>query len=115
MDKIERQIFLEKLKDKELLLKVGEQLIKDLNLCGLDGSELTLDEPVESLRSLQILIEHCLRTDPEKLRSFLYRVDLKEDELVQWSHQLNDKSLSEVLSKAVMLRELQKVLHRSNY
>ena len=115
MDKIIDKYFLKEFEDGNLFEKVVDQLTKDLYLSGLEASEVDCSSPITCVTSLNMFMLNCLRSDPEKLRGFLYRVDLREDEIVNWSEQMNQEDFSKKLALGDLYRELQKVLDRKKY
>ncbi len=101
--------------DEIIYLSLRDQLEKDI---ALSGFTVTFENasPETLVIELQEIIQELLNTSPEKLRAFLYRVDIKEEYLVQWlESKINDESISQLICFEVLLKELSKVKGRKGY
>lgn len=104
------------LKDQKLFMEIVEQLEKDILFSGLEADSLNIENANTYLYSLQVFIDENLRNNPEKLRAFFYRVDVKESEITDlFQGSISNDDLLLNLSKSLLYRELQKILHRKKY
>ena len=103
------------LKDQDIFNELIKQLEKDIQLAGLDADILN-DNLENYIKSLKLFLGDKLRTDPEKLRALFYRIDIKEDDIVNlfFESESNDGLLN-TLSKVLILRELQKISNRKKF
>ena len=90
------------------------QITKDLGL----EIDWFIDEPnsVESIvENLNAELEKLLFNSEVIIHQLLYKVDLNEEQLYLQMNSGNHKSLSDLLSKSIVERELKKVIMRNVY
>lgn len=99
-----------------MLDAVVELLSKDLYLCGIT------DYSFQELKADQFVVEavdfinYYLKNHSELLRALLYRIDIKEEEIVQvFENSKSDQELSKGILKLILIRLIEKVLNRKKY
>jgi hypothetical protein len=66
-------------------------------------------------KKLNQYINHLIKNDFEKLVMLLYRIDVSEIKLKQLLQQNNKKDASEIISKLIIERQLQKIKTRNQF
>ena len=103
------------LRENGLFESVVSQLEKDFNLSGYDAGRLDKKEVVKFVQSLNRFIEEELRHKPEQLRALLYRIDVREVDIVEMLGDFNDKLMVRRLAFAILTRILEKIESRKKY
>ena len=91
-----------------------EQITKDLGL-ELDWFKEEAKTVEEIVTQLEKRLEILLFNSEGIIHQLLYRVDLNEEQLYAEMNTGNHKSLADLLSKAIVERELKKVIMRNIY
>lgn len=91
--------------------KVLEQLHKDFVQLELD---IDIDDP-DVISQMQFHLEKLLETGMEKLMNLLYRIDISEKKIVEFSDQDPHMPYRDVLTFLIIQREAQKVMFRQLY
>lgn len=99
-----------KITNPEILQKVIQQLNKDLSMCGYEyefREDTNIDALIDEFEQWTIA---KLEKDDDQLMNFLYRVDVNQKKI------FSQDGLPQInFVKQVLLRELQKVVLRSQY
>jgi len=108
-EEIERAKF-----DAEIVALTAQQVIKDFMQFGMDVSfsgniYSAYDELFDQL---DVHITHLLNTSYQRLMSLLYQIDVGEAKLAKLIDDRPGSSISEVITEAILERELLKVLTR---
>ena len=108
-EEIERAKF-----DAEIVALTAQQVIKDFMQFGMDVSfsgniYSAYDELFDQL---DVHITHLLNTSCQRLMSLLYQIDVGEAKLAKLIDDRPGSSISEVITEAILERELLKVLTR---
>ncbi len=88
-------------------------------VCEAFRSSPTLASVHDRRRELEAFLRdrigQLLREDPARLMSILYRIDVRERELMECLEQLQGPALIERLSEIVIARQLEKIETRQKY
>lgn len=97
--------------DLEIIRQTAEQVIKDLQVFGIEirfsGNELTAYDELSA--QLLPVLKELHKKDHSSFQALLYRIDLPEKEFIRLS---KGASFYEELTDAVLRREFKKVLIR---
>jgi len=103
--------------NKELIKETADQIIKDFSafsfLIGFSGN---FEKAYHDLYDQLVpIIEELLSNDYGQLMNVLYRIDVKEGELLRHSQENPDLNLANTISQLIIKRELIKVITRRIY
>lgn len=91
------------------------QIIKDFNLCGI--SHVVPDSNITAvIKAINSIIAELLMKDPERIRTLLYRVDVKEENIVDlYNDSASNEDMAVRITMLLVNRELIKVLKRDKF
>lgn len=100
--------------DADIIRLTIQQIIKDFNQFGLDiNFPDKLQNAYDDLfDQLQLHIDHLLTNQHQRLLSLLYQIDIGENKITKLAEEKQSYTLAEVITEAVLERELLKVLTR---
>ena len=98
---------------KNDLLAVKKQIQKDLGMTGLESDNIQGENLMKLWSELSDVLLNANEEDPEALRAFLYRVDVKEDAVTDAV--IGTKDYIPTLTALVILRQWEKIQFRKNY
>lgn len=91
------------------------QIIKDFNLCGV--MHTIPDSNIAAVIStVHTIIAELLLSDPERVRTLLYRVDVKEESIVDlYNESTSIEAMAVQITMLIVNRELAKVANRDKF
>lgn len=101
----------------EIVEQTAQQVIKDFATFSIDirfpeNMHIAYDELFEQVNDS---IQSLLKTNPEKLMSLLYRIDLSEGNMKTARNAIDKNTEGVIISELILHRELQKVLLRNYF
>ncbi len=105
---------LETVQQENALVKVIEQLNKDMYMAALDIEFPTDISPASLVDNLQVHVELLLYKQYDDYLNFMYRVDVQEADLLKLNGLL-PKDLIKEITFLILKREWQKVYFRSKF
>ena len=109
--KYKAEIF-QKEENKDLLVKLIQQLNKDFSLTGIDFS---LEEEIsikELVFQLKIKIESLMKSNFQTYLNLLYRIDISESKMREID-EIDTEKISQKVTSLILIREWQKVWFKS--
>nr|WP_319401322.1 hypothetical protein [uncultured Carboxylicivirga sp.] len=102
---------------EDLIKKTAAQIIKDFAEFGLDvhfsGSVENFYE--ELFGQMKKHIESILGEHYTRFLSFLYRIDVTENQVAHYQSEMNDASYEDALTELIIHREMKKVMIREYF
>ena len=105
--KYSAEIFLEK-KNKNLLIKLIQQLNKDFSLTGIENSFEENLSIRELILELNTKIEYLMKNDFQTYVNLLYRIDISESK-IRGISEIDIEKISQKVTSLILIREWQKV------
>ena len=117
LPELNRQALKQATTREDLMRKTAAQIIKDFAEFGFEvefsgNTENFYDELFGQMKShiITILGEHYTR-----FLSFLYRIDVTENQVAHYQNEMNDSSYEEALTELIIHREMKKVMIREYF
>jgi len=102
----------QKEENKDLLVKLIQQLNKDFSLTGIDFS-FEEDSSISALVvQLSIKIESLMKIDFQTYLNLLYRIDIPESKMREID-EIDTEKISQKVTSLILIREWQKVWFKS--
>lgn len=105
---------LHKVEAQNLYVALIEQLNKDLQMCNLNVEFETSTTPFELKSALHKLLIDLIHNNYDTYLNLLYRIDIKEIEMLKISTENTVDSIAQVVF-LILKREAQKVWLRKNF
>lgn len=105
--KYSAEIFLEE-KNKDLLIKLIQQLNKDFSLTGIENSFEENFSIRELILELNTKIEYLMKNDFQTYVNLLYRIDISESK-IRGISEIDIEKISQKVTSLILIREWQKV------
>ena len=102
----------QKEENKDLLVKLIQQLNKDFSLTGINDS---FDEDCsinKMVIQLNIKIESLMKSDFQTYLNLLYRIDIPESKMIEID-EIDTEKISQKVTSLILIREWQKVWFKS--
>lgn len=94
---------------------VISQISKDFSLCGITNA-IPSSSIIAAINTVNIIITELLMTDNERVRALLYRIDIKEENIVDlYNESTSTKDLATRITMLIVHRELLKVSNRDSF